>query len=158
MPFYTQGWFHEHNCEVAGLRAPHSGSESLMLCLHHLEVNNFVFEHVLCKWSPVGQRGMCAIGRRPCSMHACCSLMPCLPTAFTRPLEDRIQVDSWCLGVQHKSDCKVSMLLPSTEQTLVLQPESQLGITRPCSEHSKNAEALTKECYSSLPYSCYFLD
>lgn len=51
MPFYIQGWLHEHeNCEVAGI-GPHTQAlESLILCCHHLEVlNNFISEYVLCK-------------------------------------------------------------------------------------------------------------
>ena len=51
MPFYTQGWLHEReDCEGAGT-GPHTQAlQSLMLCSHHLEVlDNFVFEHVLCK-------------------------------------------------------------------------------------------------------------
>lgn len=44
------------------------------------------------------------------------------------PSEDRIQVDSWCLGVQHKSDCKVSMLhLPLSKPWCYSQSPSFLG-------------------------------
>lgn len=129
MPFYTQGWLHEHeNCEGAGTEPHTQALESLMLCCHHLEVlDNFVFEHVLCKWSPMGQRGMCVDEG---DSAVCMPTVPWCPVTYSihTPPEDRIEVDSCCPGVQHKSKYKVSMLhLPMSKSWCYSQSPSFLG-------------------------------
>lgn len=134
-----------------------------MLCSHHLEINSFVFEFVLCKWGLMGQRSM-REGRDSelqltTGLISCCLLI--FPTGLSASSDKSTHSQLSTLGIFPPSPSQLAACTPPlrakttrSECPILLSPLSS-SLKRPGSRGGEGtsrgwSEGWTRQC-TSLP-------